>query len=150
MNRLLVTLLFIAVVLGIGLLIGISNPPGEWYQSLVKPAFNPPNWIFAPVWSALYMMIGFVGARLFLDHPRSSAMRLWLAQLLLNFAWSPMFFGFHQVELALVVILALGVCILLFIAMAMKRDRLSAMLFIPYGVWVAFATLLNGAIMILN
>lgn len=61
MNKTIVYAVFIVAVLGLGLLIGYNNMPGEWYQSLAKPAFNPPNWIFAPVWSILYVMIGIAG-----------------------------------------------------------------------------------------
>lgn len=142
--------LFIVAVVACGLLIGINNIPGEWYQSLQKPPFNPPNWIFAPVWTTLYVIIGYVGARTFLHHRRSRAMRFWGAQMLFNFAWSPLFFGFHEIALALIVILALLISVYAFIAVSWRQDRLSAWLFVPYAAWVSFATLLNGSILLLN
>ncbi|KQS81193.1 sensor histidine kinase [Rhizobium sp. Leaf384] len=142
--------LFIGVVVACGILIGINNIPGEWYQSLQKPPFNPPNWIFAPVWTTLYVMIGAVGARTFLHHRHTRAMGFWAAQMLFNFAWSPLFFGFHEIALALIVILALLISVYAFIAVSWRQDRLSAWLFVPYAVWVSFATLLNGSILLLN
>jgi tryptophan-rich sensory protein len=142
--------IFIVLVVAGGLFIGINNIPGEWYQSLQKPPFNPPNWIFAPVWTILYVIIGAVGARTFLHDRRSRAMRFWGAQMLFNFCWSPLFFGLHEIALALIVILALLICVLSFIAVSWNRDRLSALLFLPYAAWVAFATLLNGSILFLN
>ncbi len=150
MNRILIHILFIAAVLGCGLLIGINNIPGEWYQSLVKPSFNPPNWIFAPVWSILYVMIGFTGARTFLDHRDTTAMRFWVAQMIFNFAWSPLFFGFREIAMALIVIIALLISIVGFIVVSRKQDILSALLFVPYLAWVAFATLLNTSIFLMN
>ena len=150
MNRILIHILFIAAVLGCGLLIGINNIPGEWYQSLVKPSFNPPNWIFAPVWSILYVMIGFTGARTFLDHRDTTAMRFWVAQMIFNFAWSPLFFGFREIAMALIVIIALLISIVGFIVVSRKQDILSALLFVPYLDWVAFATLLNTSIFLMN
>ena len=150
MNKALVYCLFIAAVLAGGILIGINTPPGDWYQALVKPAFNPPNWIFAPVWSALYVMIGIAGARTFLYHRGTGAMRLWGAQLVFNFAWSPVFFGLNEIALALIVILALLVSIGCFIAAAWNRDRVSSVLFLPYLAWVLFATALNASIFALN
>ncbi len=150
MNRILIHILFIVIVLGCGLLIGINNIPGEWYQSLVKPSFNPPNWIFAPVWSVLYVIIGFVGARTFLNHRRTAAMRFWVAQMIFNFAWSPLFFGFQEIAMALIVIIALLISIVGFIVVSRKQDDLSALLFVPYLAWVAFATLLNTSIFLMN
>ncbi len=150
MPRFLIHLLFVVLVLGCGLLIGINNVPGEWYQSLVKPSFNPPNWIFAPVWSILYVIIGFVGARTFMDHRQSAAMRLWVAQMIFNFAWSPLFFGAHEIALALIVIIALLISISAFIVASRRQDYLSAVLFVPYLAWVAFATLLNTSIFLMN
>jgi len=149
-NKTLVYLAFIILVLGGGLLIGANNVPGEWYQSLAKPSFNPPNWLFAPVWSLLYVLIGVVGARTFLSSRRSMAMRLWYAQLVLNFAWSPLFFGLQDPTSALIVILGLVVAVVGFMAASWRQDRTAALLFVPYLAWVAFATALNGSIVALN
>ncbi|HEV7321934.1 MAG TPA: TspO/MBR family protein [Ensifer sp.] len=150
MNRTVIYAAFITAVLGFGLLIGYNNIPGEWYQSLIKPTFNPPNWIFAPVWSILYVMIGIVGARLFLDHRRTAAMRLWFAQMFLNFLWSPLFFGMQDISSALIVILALVIAVAGVVVASWSKDRLSALLFLPYLAWVAFAAVLNGSIFLMN
>jgi translocator protein len=150
MNRILVHILFIAGVVGCGMLIGINNIPGEWYSSLTKPSFNPPGWIFAPVWSLLYAVIGFTGARTFLDHRPTTAMRFWAAQMIFNFAWSPLFFGLHEIALALIVIIALLISIVGFIVSSRKQDHLSSLLFLPYLAWVGFATLLNASIFLMN
>ncbi|RFZ88611.1 tryptophan-rich sensory protein [Shinella sp. WSJ-2] len=149
-NKPLVYLAFLILVLGGGLLIGANNVPGDWYQSLAKPSFNPPNWLFAPVWSVLYVVIAVVGARIWLSLRRSMAMRLWYAQLVLNFAWSPIFFGLQDPTSALIVILGLLVTVGGFIIASWRQDRTAALLFLPYLAWVAFATALNGAIVALN
>jgi benzodiazapine receptor len=149
-NKILVYLAFIVIVLGGGLLIGANNVPGEWYQSLNKPAFNPPNWVFAPVWSILYVMIGIVGARTWLTLRKTMAMRLWFAQLIFNFAWSPAFFGWQDPTSALIIILGLLVSVAGFITASWRQDRIAAVLFLPYLAWVAFATALNGSILALN
>ena len=149
-NRPLVYLAFIILVLGGGLLIGASNMPGDWYQSLAKPSFNPPNWVFTPVWSILYIIIGVVGARTWLTLRRSMAMRLWFAQLVFNFAWSPVFFGLKDPTSAMIIILGLLISVAGFIAASWRQDRTAALLFLPYLAWVAFATALNTAIIALN
>ncbi|HSX75124.1 MAG TPA: TspO/MBR family protein [Shinella sp.] len=149
-NTPLVYLVFIILVLGGGLLIGAGNIPDEWYRSLAKPAFNPPDWVFAPVWSLLYAIIGVVGARTWLALRRSMAMRLWFAQMVFNFAWSPVFFGLHDPTSAMIVILGLLVSVAAFIAVSWRQDRSAALLFAPYLAWVAFATALNAAILLLN
>lgn len=149
-NKPLVYFLFIAVVLAGGLFIGANNIPGEWYQSLAKPPFNPPNWVFAPVWSILYIVIGVAGARTWLSHRRTMAMRLWFAQLVFNFGWSPLFFGQQDPTSALIVILGLLISVIGFIAASWRQDRTAALLFLPYLAWVAFATALNTAIVVLN
>ncbi|MGA8968835.1 MAG: TspO/MBR family protein [Pseudolabrys sp.] len=142
--------LFILLVLGGGTLIGLMTLPGEWYAGLAKPPFNPPNWIFAPVWTLLYIMVAVAGWRTWQRGPRSAAMALWFVQLALNFVWSPVFFGAHRIGGALAVIVALLAAIIAFIVMAWPRDRIAALLFTPYAAWVAFATLLNGALWYLN
>jgi len=141
---------FLLLVLGGGLLIGYATLPGAWYASLVKPPFNPPNWVFGPVWSLLYILIAIPGWRTWRQQPGNGAMRVWAAQLVLNFLWSPTFFGARMMGLALVVIVLLFIAILLFIVRAWTRDRLSAGLFVPYAAWVAFATLLNASLLWLN
>ncbi len=95
-------------------------------------------------------MIGVVGARMFLDHRRSAAMRLWLAQMILNFIWSPLFFGMQDIASALIVIIALVIAVAGFVVASWQRDRISALLFLPYLAWVAFATALNSAILLMN
>ena len=142
--------LFILLVLGGGTLIGLMTLPGEWYAELAKPPFNPPNWIFAPVWTLLYIMVAVAGWRTWQRGPRSAAMALWFVQLALNFVWSPVFFGAHRIGGALAVIVALLAAIIAFIVMAWPRDRIAALLFTPCAAWVAFATLLNGALWYLN
>lgn len=143
-------LLFLALVLGGGVLIGALTAPGAWYAALAKPAFNPPAWLFAPVWSALYIMIAIAGWRAWQQGPGRPAMRLWWAQLALNFAWSPIFFAAHRIGIALGVIALLLLAIIGFIIAAWRRDRIAALLFVPYAAWVAFAALLNGALWLLN
>jgi benzodiazapine receptor len=142
--------LFIALVLGGGTLIGLMMLPGEWYAELAKPPFNPPNWIFAPVWTLFYIMVAVAGWRTWQRGARSTAMTVWFIQLALNFVWSPVFFGAHRIGAALVIVAALLAIIIAFIVICWPRDRAAALLFTPYAAWVAFATLLNGALWYLN
>jgi translocator protein len=142
--------LFIALVLGGGTLIGLMMLPGEWYAGLAKPPFNPPNWIFAPAWTLLYIMVAVAGWRTWQRGARSTAMRVWFIQLALNFVWSPVFFGAHRIGAALVIVAGLLAIIIIFIVICWPRDRAAALLFAPYAAWVAFATLLNGALWYLN
>jgi tryptophan-rich sensory protein len=148
MRRAIVYVIFLVAVVGIGLLIGSVTRPDGWYAALAKPAFNPPNWVFGPVWTVLYVLIAIAGARTW--EGRTGGSDLWLAQMALNFAWTPVFFGLHRPGMALAVILALLVAILAFIASRWRADRVAALLFAPYAAWVAFACVLNAAIVALN
>jgi translocator protein len=150
MNHRLVLIVFLVLVVGGGLAIGYLTAPGEWYARLAKPAFNPPGWIFGPVWTVLYVLIAVVGWRVWQRDRAGWPMKLWWTQLALNFLWSPVFFAAHQIGLALLVILVLLAAILAFIATAWRQDRVAAWLFVPYAAWVAFASVLNGSIWILN
>ena len=150
MNRYLTLALFILLVFGGGTAIGLYSLPGEWYAGLIKPWFNPPNWIFGPVWSVLYVMIAISGWRLWENHHMSGAMAVWWIALSFNFLWSLAAFGMLLPGLALVVILILLSLIVTFIALAREKDHVAAWLFVPYAVWVSFATLLNAAIWWLN
>lgn len=141
---------FTALVLGGGTAIGMLTGADSWYAALAKPSFNPPNWLFGPVWSVLYVMIGVAGWLVWTQARSSAAMTLWWSQLALNFSWSPAFFAMHRIGLALVVIVLMLVAIWAFVAATARRQPLAALLFVPYGLWVAFATLLNASIYMLN
>jgi benzodiazapine receptor len=142
--------LFVALVLGGGLIIGFAAAPGTWYASLSKPPFNPPNWIFAPVWSTLYIIIAAAGWRVWRRDGNSAQMKLWWGQLGLNFVWSPIFFSGHRIDIALDVIVLLLITISGFIMTSWGQDKLASLMFAPYAAWVAFASILNGAIWLLN
>lgn len=141
---------FVVLVPAIGLLIGAFNVPGAWYAALNKPSFNPPNWVFAPVWTALYILISIAGFRTFEREARNAAAALWALQMALNFAWSPVFFSLHRIDLALAIILAMLAAILAFIGRQWSDDRPASWLFVPYAAWVGFAAALNAAIVRLN
>jgi tryptophan-rich sensory protein len=150
MSKILSYILFIGFVVGAGLLAGLTNMPGDWYQSLDKPFFNPPPWLFGPVWTTLYVMIGVAGARIWQQAPKSAAMQLWFAQMAFNLMWSPAFFGLQNPELALAVIVGMLVTIMAFMVKARPIDRISTLLFVPYLAWVTFAGILNLSIAWLN
>jgi tryptophan-rich sensory protein len=143
-------ILFFILAVGGGLVVGSLTVPGDWYAQLNKPAFNPPGWVFGPVWTALYILIAIAGWRVWRRDRGGWLMKLWWAQLILNFLWSPIFFTAHQVGLALSVTVMLLVAILAFIVTAWRADRAVAWLFVPYAAWVAFASVLNASIFALN
>ena len=124
-----------------------------WYEGLIKPPLNPPNWVFGPVWTLLYVLMGVAFYRI-LRSPdcarRSRAIWLFVAQLVLNAAWSFAFFAAHSPLLGLVVILPLEVLILATIDAFRRIDGVAAACLVPYALWVAFATYLNGALFALN
>lgn len=142
--------MFLILVVGGGLAIGASTIPGEWYAGLEKPAINPPNWVFAPVWTALYLIISFVGWRIWARNGSSHLMRLWGLQLVLNFLWSPAFFALKSPVTALVIIVCLLFAIAEFIRRSWRADQISGILFVPYFAWVTYASILNAAIVVLN
>jgi translocator protein len=141
---------FVILVVGTGFAIGYWNAPGGWYAGLNKPWFNPANWIFAPVWAVIYVLIAIAGWRTRKFGARGPAMRLWFVQMALNFLWPPTFFSLHWPGVALAIILSLFAVILTFIVLQWKRDRISSVVFFPYAAWIGFASMLNLAIVSLN
>lgn len=140
----------IIFVVAVGAGIGTTVGPDGWYRALVKPSFNPPAWVFGPVWTVLYVFIGIAFARTFMRQPRGPAMQIWIVQMLLNWSWTPLWFGLHLMWAAFAVIVALWLSILAFILITRKDDPVSALLFLPYLAWVSFAGILNGTIAALN
>lgn len=149
-NHRLTLILFLLLLVSGGLAIGYLTVPGAWYAQLAKPSFNPPAWVFAPVWTLLYVMIAVAGWSTFKRDRRSRQMNLWWAQLVLNFLWTPTFFAAHRIGLAFVVVLLLLTAILSFISVSWRQDRVAAWLFAPYAAWVGFASVLNASILVLN
>lgn len=119
-DRVLLIVFIVAVVAG-GSAIGVLTAPGEWYAGLEKPPFNPPNWIFGPVWTILYVMIAIAGWRAWRLDRGDVLMVVWWVQLMLNYIWSPIFFAAQNPPLALVVIVTMLGAILTFIVLGWRR-----------------------------
>jgi benzodiazapine receptor len=151
----------LALVLLVGLCLGVGGLGGAvtaesvttWYATLNKPSFNPPNWIFGPVWTALYILMGVAAWRVWRAADRDTArgpLAVFALQLAVNLGWSVAFFGLRNPGLAVVVILLLDLLVLATALMFRRIDRLAAWLLVPYLAWISFATLLNVTIWRLN
>lgn len=141
--------------MAIGSISGIATAAGikSWYLTLNKPFFNPPNYLFGPVWTLLYLLMG-ISIYLILQTPktdmRKKAIIIFCVQLGLNFIWSFLFFKFQRVGIAFIEILLIWASILTMILTFYKLNKTAALLQIPYLLWVSFASILNGAIWWLN
>lgn len=148
-------LISIMIPLVIGFTSGFFTASGvnEWYTTLNRPSFNPPNWLFGPVWTTLYILMG-ISLYLVWKQPvseaRNSAIWIFALQLTLNFFWSIIFFYWHQIGIALIEIIVLWGLILLMIYRFYHINPTAAWLNIPYIMWVSFATILNAAYWKLN
>ena len=143
--------------IGLPLLVGLAGSSfttaaiRDWYPSLLPPPGRPPNWLFAPVWTALYIAIGVAAWRVWRQPlPNRRPLRLWGWQLLLNALWTPVFFGLHSPALGLLVILPLLVMIVLTMRAFAPLDRPAAWLLAPYLAWTCYATYLNAGFWWLN
>ncbi len=137
--------------LALGTASGLSTVGGDdsWYQGLVKPPGTPPGWVFGPVWSVLYMMMGIALGRLI--HRRvKAAVCVFGMQMVLNLLWTPVFFGMHQIAAALALIGAIWLGVAATISLAWKTDRVSGWLLVPYLTWVSYASYLNAGFFWLN
>jgi tryptophan-rich sensory protein len=141
--------------LGIGGIAGMftSEAVPGWYTSLNQPSFNPPNWVFGPVWTTLYIIMGislFLIWKLPASKERNLAILLFMLQLFLNFCWSFFFFYFKMIGVALVDIIALSIMIVVMLVHFYKIKPIAAYINIPYLLWVTFATVLNTSYFFLN
>ncbi len=134
---------------GVGILGAVFTTPSisTWYTSLIQPVFTPPNWIFGPAWTILYLLMGMSLYRAVI---KRASLKWFVIQLALNLLWSYLFFGIHEIGLALVEIIVLLGAIFATIIEFRKKDELAAKLLVPYAGWVAFATLLNLSYWLLN
>ncbi len=145
--------LFLALPLATGALGAVASTPGEWYAGLAKPAWNPPSWVFGPVWTTLYLLMGLAAWLVWRERaskPVAGAMWLFGGQLLVNGAWSWLFFEYHLIALALADLLLLLVVVALLTMRFWSVRPVAGILLLPYLTWVGFAALLNGAIWLLN
>ncbi len=143
---------FIAVCLVVGALGGFatSQPVLEWYPTLVRPSWTPPSWLFGPVWTILYIMMGVAAWLVWRTGDAGRALGMFAVQLALNLAWSFLFFGLRSPLAGLACILLLWLAIAGTILEFRKRSGAAAGLMLPYLAWVSFATALNAAIVVLN
>jgi tryptophan-rich sensory protein len=125
----------------------------SWYQGLRKPSFNPPDWVFAPVWTTLYVLMAVAAWRVWRRRGQAGrrlALTVFGIQLSLNLAWSIVFFGFRRIDLALVEIVVLLMAIPVCAALFWRIDRWAGRLLVPYILWVAFATAITASLWWLN
>jgi translocator protein len=147
------SLLAVALVAGVGGL-ATDTGAGSWYATLEQPAWNPPDWLFGPVWTLLYVLMAVAAwlvARRGLDQrPVIVAVGVYAVQLVLNLSWTLVFFGLEAPAAALAVIVALIAAIVVTIRLFQPLHAVAAFLLVPYLVWVLYATALNAAIVALN
>ena len=142
---------WIALCVSGGLIGGLATSADTaWFAALRKPSWNPPSWVFAPVWTTLYVMMGVAAWRVWRRRTRNAALWLFAVQLALNFAWSFIFFSAREIDLAFAEIVVLWAFIAATIIAFSRVDRAAAWLMGPYLAWVSFAAVLNGTIVRLN
>lgn len=155
MNKFLKILVAVSLPLLVGSIAGLATSPNikSWYAYLQKPVFSPPNWIFGPMWSLLYILMG-VGLYMIWESEkgelRTRALKFFFIQLAFNFAWSFIFFEFRLIGVAFFEILLVWISVAAMIYTFYPVNKKAALLQIPYILWVTFATLLNGAVWALN
>ena len=154
-NKLIALLVFAGLTAAVFVFSGVitATSVSYWYPTLVKPSFNPPSWVFTPVWTVLYLTMpiaAWMAWNRAPDDRRRFVVRAFGLQLWLNLLWSTLFFGLHWIGAALIDVILLWGSILWTIRVFWAVDRRAGLLFVPYACWVGFAAILNAAIWILN
>ena len=121
-----------------------------WYSEIILPSFNPPSWVFAPVWTTLYIMMSIAIWKIWINSFDLKILKLYFVHLFFNGTWSIVFFGFHQIGLALINLAVILIFIILLMKNYFSIDKISFYLMIPYLVWSSYALILNSSIFILN
>lgn len=143
---------FIGILICLGLGIGsglVSQNSFEWYHHLTQPALQPPDWLFGPVWTILYILMGLVLGHLYLNPTSLWVWCIFTLQLVCNIAWSPLFFYAHQINLALLDLFILFTCLISWLIIH-RHQCIRFWLFLPYTLWTGFALYLNLALYFLN
>jgi benzodiazapine receptor len=140
----------LCLLLGILSGYGVKAADSLWFINLNKPFFNPPNWIFGPVWTVLYLMMGVALGKLWKEREKNKGLiALFSTQFVLNLIWSPLFFYFQRIDLALLDISVLWISLIIFMILAWSK-RAIVILFLPYILWVSFAAILNFSLYKMN
>ena len=121
-----------------------------WYSEIILPSFNPPSWVFAPVWSTLYLLMTVAIWKIWINSFNTRILKIYLVHLFFNSTWSIVFFGFHLIGLALVNLIIILIFIIFLMKEYLKRDKISFYLMIPYLSWSSYALVLNSSIFLLN
>ena len=138
---------FIASAIGGFITTSFKEP---WYSEIILPSFNPPSWVFAPVWTLLYIMMSIAIWKIWINTFDLKLLKLYFVHLFFNATWSIAFFGFHQIGLALINIIIILIFIILLMRRYLTRDKISFYLMTPYFLWSSYALILNSSIFILN
>ena len=138
---------FIASAIG-GFITSSFKEP--WYSEIILPSFNPPSKVFAPVWTILYILMSVAIWRIWMKFSDRKVLNIYFYHLLFNATWSIVFFGLHQIELALINLIIILIFIFTLMKIYLKKDKLSFFIMIPYLLWTFYALILNTAIVILN
>ena len=127
-----------------------SSYKEPWYSEIILPSFNPPSWVFAPVWTTLYIMMAIAIWKIWINSFDLNILKLYFIHLFFNGTWSIVFFGFHQIGLALINLIIILIFIILLMKNYFKRDKISFYLMTPYLLWSVYALILNSSIFALN
>lgn len=125
-------------------------PPGDWYDSLRKPSWTPPNWLFPVIWTTLYLLMAAAGARVAVRPDNGVAMALWALQIAFNGLWTPVFFGLKKMLGGLLVLIVLWISVAATLVALWQVDWIAGLLFVPYLLWVSIAGALNLAVLRMN
>lgn len=149
-------ILSITMCLGVGVVGSYFTTPSitSWYAYLIKPSFSPPNYIFAPVWTTLYILMGLSFYLIWNSTAKKkyvkNALLLFIIHLIVNLSWSIVFFTLHQIFFAFITILLLWILVIILIIKFSKIEKKASLLLIPYLAWISFASILNFSIWYLN
>ena len=127
-----------------------ANFKEPWYSDILLPNFNPPSWVFAPVWTTLYILMSIAIWRIWIKFYDFKILNIYFFHLIFNATWSIVFFGLHQIELALINLVIILIFIIVLMKIYLNKDKLSFFIMIPYFSWSSYALVLNAAIVILN
>ena len=144
---LILTITFIASGIG-GFTTSSFKEP--WYSEIVLPSFNPPSWVFAPVWTILYILMSIAIWKVWINFFDRKILNIYFTHLIFNASWSVIFFGFHQIELALINLIIILIYIIILMRIYFNKDKLSFYLTLPYFFWSSYALVLNTSIVVLN